>query len=102
MRVNVYAEELTDRVEVISKEIDGRTYKAVRFYLELPVTRACNDDGEEYAEPQQVHGPFMHRLGDDDSAAMTFWGRSRLRDLFVRAIEALDNETAKARPIHGS
>lgn len=33
MRVNIYAEELTDRVEVVSKEIDGHTYNAVRFYI---------------------------------------------------------------------
>lgn len=40
MRVNVYAEELTDRVELIEKVIDGHLYTAVRFYLELPATVA--------------------------------------------------------------
>ena len=134
MRVNVYAEELTDRVEVISKEIDGHTYRAVRFYLELPCTIpspansvlqetleslktvsihaggkhneesanyglrvACGvlekiiEERERENQTLNVNGPFMHRPGDDDSAAVTFWGRSRLRELFVKAIEALDN-----------
>jgi hypothetical protein len=80
MRVNIYAEELTDRVEVVSKEIEGRTYNAVRFYLELPATV----DGTQYA------GPFIHRPGDDDSSAVTFWGRATLREIFVKALEALD------------
>jgi hypothetical protein len=34
MRVNVYAEELTDRVEIVSKEIEGVAYTGVRFYPE--------------------------------------------------------------------
>jgi len=38
MRVNVYAEEMTDRVEIIAKQIDGHTFTGVRFYLELPAT----------------------------------------------------------------
>ena len=38
MRVNIYAEEMTDRVEVISKEIDGHTFTGLRLYLELPTT----------------------------------------------------------------
>lgn len=80
MRVNIYAEELTDRVSIISKEIEGHTYNAVRFYLELPATV----DGAQYA------GPFIHRPGDDDSSAVTFWGRGTLRKIFVNAIDALD------------
>lgn len=87
MRVNIYAEELTERVEVISKEIDGHTYYAVRFYLELPATITTDALGNI----QNVRGPFMHRLGDDDSSAVTFWGRSQLRELFAKAIEQLDD-----------
>lgn len=56
MRVNVYAEELTDRVELIRKapsdEMDLPNFYAVRLYLGFP---------------------FMHREGDDDSSAVTFW-----------------------------
>lgn len=87
MRVNIYAEELTERVEVISKVIDGHTYNAVRFYMELPAT-VMQDDLT--ALPVNVRGPFIHRPGDDDSAAVTFWGRTQLRSLFVKAILALD------------
>lgn len=84
MRVNVYAEEITDRVEIISKEIDGTTYTGVRFYLELP----CTVDG------RNVSGPFMHRPGDDDSAAITFWGKKSLRSALERALRLLDEERA--------
>lgn len=38
MRVNIYAEEMTDRVEIISKEVDGQEFTGLRFYLELPCT----------------------------------------------------------------
>jgi hypothetical protein len=66
MRVNIYAEEMTDRVEIVEKIIDGVTFTGLRFYLELPATV----DGKQY------QGPFTHRPGDDDSAAVTFWGKS--------------------------
>ncbi len=82
MRVNIYAEELTDKVEIIKKTIDGRDYTAVRFYLELPATV----DGKQYS------GPFLHRPGDDDSSAVTFWGKSSLRVLLRKALELLDRE----------
>lgn len=81
MRVNVYAEEMTTRVELCSKEIDGEIYTGIRFYLELPVTK----DGK------QISGPFIHRAGDDDSSAVTFWGKNGLRYALARAIELLDS-----------
>lgn len=71
MRVNVYAEEMTDRVEIISKEIDGHRFTGLRFYLELPCTIP---DGTQDSGQRNVSGPFIHRPGDDDSAAVTFWG----------------------------
>lgn len=80
MRVNIYAEEITDRVEVISKEIDGQAFTGVRFYLELPVTH----------EGQQISGPFMHRAGDDDSGAVTFWGKRALKDALEKALRLLE------------
>lgn len=56
MRVNIYAEELTDRVELIREtprdEMEVPYFYAVRLYLGLP---------------------FEHRPGDDDSSAVTFW-----------------------------
>src|SRR5579862_8831337 len=94
MRVNVYAEEMTDRIEIISKEIEGQTFTGLRFYLELPVTKHT-DDGKTV----QVQGPFMHHPGDDDSAAVTFWGKQDLRKVLQLALTALDkhyDKTAKS------
>lgn len=81
MRVNVYAEEMTGQVEIISKQIDGRTFTGCRIYLHLPVTMP---DGS------QAKGPFMHHPGDDDSSAVTFWGKRDLRQVFKRALALLD------------
>jgi hypothetical protein len=81
VRVNVYAEELTDRVEIISKEIEGVKFTGVRFYLELPVTMLNG---------AQVRGPFMHHSDDDDSSAITFWGKKGLRELLSLALKELD------------
>lgn len=71
MRVNVYAEEMTDRVEIVKKG----EFTGLRFYTELPVTI---EDG------QQHKGPFIHSSGDDDSSAVTFWGKRDLRRVFVK------------------
>lgn len=85
MRVNVYAEEMTDRIEIISKSIDGHDFTGLRLYLELPVTLP---DGANYS------GPFMHRPGDDDSAAVTFWGKRDLRDVLRKMLSQLDEHYA--------
>lgn len=80
MRVNIYAEEITDRIEIIGKEIDGHVYTGLRFYLELPAT----------VDGIQHQAPFMHRWGDDDSSAVTFWGKRDLREVLKLALDALD------------
>lgn len=97
MRVNIYAEEMTDRIEIISKEIDGQTYTGCRFYLELPVSLVDYGDGRtRYAEKNDRHGvvqykgAFYHRPGDDDSSAVTFWGKRDLRDALRKALTLLD------------
>jgi len=98
MRVNVYAEEMTDRVEIISKEVEGRVFTAVRFYLELPCTIPAppgEGDAGVCAATVNVSGPFIHRPGDDDSAAVTFWGKSDLRPLLRTALDLLDQHYAK-------
>lgn len=90
MRVNIYAEEMTDRVEIIEKTVEGRVFTALRFYLELPTTlnpRAVNETG---AVPNNARGPFIHRPGDDDSAAVTFWGKRDLRPMLRKALALLD------------
>jgi hypothetical protein len=94
MRVNVYAEEMTDRIEIISKEIDGQKFTGLRIYLELPVTLPENwvpptaPDGVQSS--RHVRGPFIHRPGDDDSAAVTFWCKRDLREVLKKALAALD------------
>lgn len=80
MRVNIYAEEMTDKVEIIGKEIDGHNFTGLRFYLELPAT----------VGGQQYQGPFMHRPGDDDSSAVTFWGKRDLRLALRKSLAMLD------------
>jgi len=81
MRVNVYAEEMTDKIEIITKEIEGHTYTGLRIYLELPATV----NGKDY------QGPFMHKPGDDDSSAVTFWGKSDLRTVLEKALAMLND-----------
>lgn len=104
---------MTDRIEIIGKDIDGQTFTGLRFYLELPVTvgggyggtargahRSVEDSEEVNApingKPAQVSGPFMHRPDDDDSAAVTFWGKRDLRDVLRLALAKLDEHYAKA------
>jgi hypothetical protein len=91
MRVNVYAEEMTDRVEVIAKEIDGQQFTGLRFYLELPAT----------VDGKNVRGPFIHRPGDDDSSAVTFWGKQDLREMLKAALDLLDAHYEKPRELKG-
>jgi len=89
MRVNVYAEELTERVEIIEKTTADGTFTGLRIYLELPVTVPLNHGGVA------IHkGPFMHRPGDDDSSAVTFWGKQDLRVVLRKALEKLDEHYA--------
>lgn len=81
MRVNIYAEEMTECVEIIEKETDGGKYTGLRIYLHLPVTASSGE---------QVKGPFIHHPGDDDSSAITFWGKQDLRVTLRKALELLD------------
>lgn len=55
MRLNVYSQELTKEIELVSAEADtGITYYGVRIYL---------------ASPDVLH----HTDDDDDRSAITFW-----------------------------
>jgi hypothetical protein len=74
MRINVYNEELSDRVEVDSKTANTVVFRAIRFYV-----------GETNE----------HTPGDDDSSGVTFWfsdeyGRGLLRSAFTKALNLLD------------
>lgn len=95
MRVNIYAEEMTERVEIISKEIDGQKFTGLRLYLELPATFV-----ERSGERRTVAGPFIHRPGDDDSSAVTFWGKRDLRVVLRKMLEKLDAHYFDALPEH--
>lgn len=87
MRVNVYAEELTDRVELVEKN----GFIGIRFYTELPVTQATPTG-------VTIHkGPFQHHEGDDDSSAVTFWGKRDFRNMLLRALEVLNDHYAQRR-----
>lgn len=111
MRVNVYAEEITNRIEIVTKETADGTFTGVRFYLELPVT--IGGTGRHYSiegspivfppvsgRPALVRGPFIHRPGDDDSSAITFWGKRSLADVLRRALALLEHprQEAEASP----
>lgn len=59
MRINVYAEELTDETEMLTKTVTDekfgtRTFYGIRVYLKSPP--------ELHADPE-----------DDDRSAITFW-----------------------------
>lgn len=102
MRVNIYAEEMPDepRLEIIDKIVEGHKFTALRIYLELPVTKRIVE--QTHAGPVlkdvQVQGPFIHRPGDDDSAAITFWGKRDLRVMLRRALELLDEHYSPNPP----
>lgn len=85
MRVNVYAEEMTQRVEIVSKVVDGQRFHGLRFYLELPAT----------VKGFQYKAPFIHCEGDDDSSAITFWGKTDLREVMRKALALLDEYYSK-------
>jgi hypothetical protein len=115
MRINVYAEEMTGRIEIIEKTTKDGKFTGLRIYLELPVTvsvcRLCgmlnapgshtaycrgSADGHHF-QPRQISGPFMHHPGDDDSSAVTFWGKKDLREVLRAALAKLDEHYAKPR-----
>lgn len=113
MRVNVYAEEMTDRIQIISKEIDGHTFTGLRFYLELPASFIPTDHApgirpatpEDSVQASHLQAPFIHHPGDDDSSAVTFWGKRDLREVLRKALAELDRhydgeETVRAAALN--
>lgn len=106
MRVNVYAEEMTSRIEIIAKEINGETFTGLRFFLELPASTFRYAVGASVpvnvgllthgSDVIQVKGPFIHHPGDDDSSAVTFWGKRDLRIVLRTALALLDSHYAES------
>lgn len=84
MRINIYAEETTNRIAIIEKIVEGRVFTALRFYTELPAT----------VNGKQYKGPFIHHPGDDDSSAVTFWGKKDMRVMLKKALKLLDKHYA--------
>jgi hypothetical protein len=75
MRVNVYSEEITERVELVEKTVGdtGETFYGVRFFL---------------ASPAELHRKDQ---GDDDAPSVTFWGDRPDRDMVRKILsKALD------------
>jgi hypothetical protein len=88
LRVNVYGEELTSRVEVVHKTVkdpDGEEYVfyGLRFWLRFP------------NQPWWVHRK-TEGWDDDDSSAVTFWAESlgRIQDMLFDAMQTAQ----EARP----
>jgi hypothetical protein len=74
VRINVYNEEVTDRVEYATKLANNVEFCGIRFF---------------------VGRPFEHTPGDDDSPAVTFWysgphERALLQKAFKQALSILD------------
>jgi hypothetical protein len=44
-------------------------------------------------DDKQVRGPFLHGPDDDDSSAVTFWGKQQLCRFLPRTILILDLQT---------
>jgi hypothetical protein len=59
----------------------------------------CRDtpDGVHRFRPRQLSGPFQHGPGDDDSSAVTFWGKRDLRDVLKVALTKLDEHYKTTR-----
>lgn len=81
MRVNVYGEELTDRIELVEKEAEGFTFWGLRFWLKFP--------NQDWWIHRKVNGE-----PDDDSSAITIWAPNldRLRDLLSKGLEEVEKE----------
>lgn len=85
MRVNVYGEELTERIEIVTKEVDGYIFYGLRFWLKFP--------NAEWWIHRKVDGE-----DDDDSSAVTFWSDSKedLWDAMQVALEKLEEPTLES------
>jgi hypothetical protein len=80
MRLNIYSQELTKEIELVSKTADtGITYYGMRMYL---------------ASPDILH----HTPDDDDRSAITFWlpnnktfSKSDLAEVFYQMCQKIED-----------
>lgn len=97
MRINVYAEELTDEVELVTKTVDDddgvRVFYGIRFYLK---------------SAPELH----HSENDDDRSAITIWTKwtqaegtdtTTLKNMLIMALgreaEIVGTEMLAGRPV---
>lgn len=74
MKINIYNEELTDRVKFVAKTATtGTRFCGISFYM---------------ASPKELHSDS----NDDDSSAVTFWSDSpqKLHALLSRALKEIE------------
>lgn len=95
MRVNVYGEELTTRIELVTKQVEepgdnAITFYGVRFWLKFP--------NQDWWIHRKVDGQ-----PDDDSTAITFWATSRdgLAGIFATALVAAEVDPPQEVPHEG-
>lgn len=92
---------MSEDIEIIEKTTKDGKFTGLRLYLYLPVTLGSEayrlppvtSNGVEVSPDNgvaHVRGKFMHHPGDDDSAAITFWGKRDLRTVLRKMIEKLD------------
>jgi hypothetical protein len=80
MRVNVYNEEITDRIDLVEKTVEdtGEKFYGVRFFL---------------ASPAELH---RKNQGDDDAPSVTFWSdrsdRDRVRNILSKALDMISHQ----------
>lgn len=93
MRVNVYAEEMTDEIQIVEKQTADGVFTGLRILLHLPVTvREAHPLNAEFPpHVRQIKGPFMHHPNDDDSSAVTFWGKRDLIQVLRKALRRLED-----------
>lgn len=79
MRINVYGEELTNKITLEHKAVNQKSFFGVRFYL-------------------KSHPDLHHSVGDNDESAVTIWvpwnkknGNEfqQLLNIFIQAEELL-------------
>ena len=88
MRVNVYGEELTDRIELVEKSVDEGgevyTFYGIRIWLKFP--------NQDWWIHRKVNG-----ILDDDSSAVTIWAtnKNKLSVLLQRMAGVLEGNYAE-------
>jgi hypothetical protein len=89
MRINVYDEEQTGRIEVVENTVRGEQFVGLRFFLELPVTTPHGN----------IQGPFAPNPVSEETAAVTFWNRKDLRPMLRHALALLDQYHGEVEPL---